>query len=370
MKKVLVIIAPMGFGPASKGVYLAEKLSLYSKLTLVSDGDAYDFVVQYAPSGTTCLRGGITHLFTVEQLRAFDTIISINNMPAVLLLSRAGLGKRVVFLDDLLHWRQGRSQIKLDEPIAAYLVQDFPVAVQCACPFSADEIHLVAPMHWSSGHYSTRDSSRHGVTLCLGGVTSAVVLWEDVKDVIKTLIEAAYGACERLGLPLTVIGNDYLRELDMGNENSMKILGMVNPQTSSQLIANSQLLMTTPGIGTVYEGLATSTPILLMPPNNSTQLQQYQMLSGAGLLHSLAGCAALPQLYQVGDQPWREQAALCFSWLKRQADDLPRLLNNALSSLDARDGRLNSEAIVSQQDLMFNRLSRLDINDVLRRLVG
>ncbi len=33
MKKVLLIIAPMGFGPAAKGLYIANKLSTYTELS-------------------------------------------------------------------------------------------------------------------------------------------------------------------------------------------------------------------------------------------------------------------------------------------------------------------------------------------------
>jgi len=337
---------------------------------MVSDGDAYAFLAKFAPAGTVCRCGGITRLFTAAQLASFDVIISINNVPAVIELTRIGVGERVILLDSLLHWRQGREKIRLYAPIWAYLVQDFPGVAQCSCPCPAHNIYLVAPMQWAPAVDRAQTITRFGVTLCLGGVTSALVSWDSIKNLIAALVMGTAAACKLLEIPLTVIGNDLLRELDVASYDSLSVLGMVDPLVASKLIAHSQLLMTTPGIGTIYEGLGTSTPILLMPPNNSTQLQQYQLLVNAGFPHVLAGCPALAQLYQIADCPWHQQADLCARWLHQQIDKLPVLVHQSISALYAGSVKFAHAAMIAQQRPLFNRLSRLDVNEVLQQLIA
>ena len=370
MKKVLIIIAPMGFGPASKGLFIAEKLSLFTELTISTMGDAYDFIAKFAPSGVTCLRGGITSQFTFTQISCFDFIISINNVPAVVELTRVGLGNRVILFDDLLQWRQEKTKISLHNPILAYLVQDFPGVGQCTCTCQAQYIHLVSPIIWSSNRKLVQNMPKNGITLCFGGITSVLVGWNDVKILIKSLIMSTYEICKTIGIPLTVIGNEHLCELDLINDDFLKILGMVDPITSYELIANSQLLMTTPGIGTVYEGIGTSTPIMLMPPINSTQLQQYQVFVNSGFSHILQGCPILQQLYEIENSPWEQQATLCVNWLQQQIDELVILIRQSILAIYNEHNELKTKDIVIKQNNLFNNLSKLDINEILYKLIN
>jgi hypothetical protein len=370
MKKVLMIIAPMGFGPASKGLYIAEKLSLFTDLTITSMGDACDFVAKFAPANVTCKCGGITSLFTLGQIKRFDMIISINNVPAVMLLTKLGLGKRVILLDSLLHWRQEKTNMRLHQPLLAYLVQDFPGVSQCNPLYQAQYSRIVAPMIWSSNRTLAQKRARQGITMCFGGITSTLVHWDDIKVLIKTLIMSAYETCKILDIPLTVIGNDRLREFDISDEDSLKILGMVNPLVSYELIANSQLLITTPGIGTVYEGVGASTPIMLMPPTNSTQLQQHQVFVDAGFFHILEGCSTLQQLYDIKDFPWEQQAALCVDWLQHRIDELPTWLNQSIVAICDESGKFKTEEILKQQNNLFDNLNQSDINEILHQLIN
>lgn len=370
MKKVLMIIAPMGFGPASKGLYIAEKLSLFTELTITTMGDAYDFVAKFAPNGVICQCGGITSLFTFTQISCFDIIISINNVPAVTELTRIGLGERVILVDSLLQWRQEKTKIRLYKPILAYLVQDFPGVGQCACTCQAQYIHLIAPVLWSTGQKLTQNRIRKGITLCFGGVTSVLVEWDDVKTLIKSLIMSTYEICKIIGIPLTVIGNDRLREFNIVDDDYLKILGMVDPVISYELIANSQLLMTTPGIGTVYEGIGASTPIILMPPNNSTQLQQYQVFVNAGFSHILEGCTSLQQFYEIESFPWDQQASLCVKWLQQHIDELTVLLKQSILAIYDESKELKTKDIVIKQNNLFNNLNQTDINEILHKLIN
>ncbi|MDA1076765.1 MAG: hypothetical protein O3A63_18735 [Proteobacteria bacterium] len=368
MKNVLVIIAPFGFGPASKGLYIAEQLSGLARLTLTSSGDAYDFIIRHAPIGTVCRSGRVNQLFTATEVSTFDLIISVNNGPSITSLTRIGLGPKVVFVDSLMHWRAGQDEIVAHQSILAYLVQDFPGAAKHPRTCQSEIFELVAPMVWRNPDHRVA-GDRHGALLCLGGVTSALVRWQDINEVIEGLVEGVLVTCRGLNLPLTVIGNDSLKELKVAQAEGISIRGAVDPHTSSDLIAGSLLLLTTPGIGTVYEGFIAATPVMLMPHNNSTQLHQYRTLADLGIAHTLHNHPDLASLYQISDQPWNQHAAACTDWLKQHTADLQATLQRSISGICDPQGRLESDALLQTQAHVVDSLSKVNVIEVLKNLI-
>lgn len=114
----------------------------------------------------------MTEQFTVDDMAAFDLIVCIDNAPAARQLCRAGLGSRLVFVDDLLQWRAGAGDLVTEGPLQAYLVQDFPGAAQHLARCRAHRVELVAPVVWRSPAASVPERDRAGVTVCFGGGTS------------------------------------------------------------------------------------------------------------------------------------------------------------------------------------------------------
>lgn len=370
-KQILIIIAPFGFGPAAKGLYLADKLAVDACLTLVSTGSAYSLVNETALEGVRCLNGRIHELFTISDLTRFNLIISINNAPAVHILSKAGFGGKLVFIDDLLQWRGGIDDINTEGKMLAYLVQDFPGAAEHLhlCHSYAQSTQLIAPMIWSRSSHSDYSSVRQGITLCLGGVTSPLVNWHSIRDQIEALICATYESCKNHAQHLTVIGNQSLSELEIGSLDGIDVLGAVSPQVSSKLIARSELLLTTPGIGTVYEAMVTNTPMLLLPPTNSTQLQQYKVFEEGGIAHVLQGSLLLEGLWEAFNLPWPEHAGHCVNWIEQYFAEVASSIECFISNTQAVSNVKNVEKLIEAQKSFMDGLSDISVIEILLELL-
>jgi hypothetical protein len=366
MQSVLLIVAPFGFGPAVKGLHVLRSLADRTDVTLVSDGDAYDFMASHISTEVSCRRGRVNRLFTPAQINQFDLIVSVNNVPAVRALTRIGMGEKVVLIDSLAHWRPGRDEIMTYEPIRAYVVQDFPGAKEAAgC--DARETHIVGPIVWESS--LSVSSKRQGIVLNLGGVTSAVVGWEKVAAGVGSLVRGVNRGCLSGEIYLAIIGNSRIGELLQDADTNVDVLGEVDPATSANMIAGSQGLLTTPGIGTVYEGMLAGTPMLLMPPGNSTQLCQYQILSDLGIWHSLHGHADLNSLFKILSLPWTDQAAQCHSWLNDNASSVEDCVA-ATTAEFVRETGCSTDGLLGVQQKLAESLSTNHIQDVLLNMLG
>lgn len=143
---------------------------------------------------------------------------------------------------------------------------------------------------------------------------------------------------------------------------------MVDSLTSSHLISNSQLLIPTLGIGTVYEGIGASTPVLLLPPNNSTQLQQYRVFDDVGFSHILEKCSSLQKLYEIEIFPWEKQTILCLELLK-QVENIDSLLEKSIIKINNKIQKNDTKELLSLQNDLFSKISHQDLYEILFKLV-
>ena len=370
MKNALVIAAPFGFGPASKAIHIARTLAPSLSVTMVSAGDAHRFVTRHAPAGTVCRAGTLAAVFSVQDLAAFDLIVCVDNAPAARYLSRSGLGDRVVFVDDLLQWRVGLDELQNDQPIRAYLVQDFPGAGQHLSACNARQVELVAPVVWGSGRAPVPAAERAGLTLCIGGGTSPLVSWGHIRHLVARLIKAAWQVSRRYRTPLYVIGNDHMAEFAAAAPRHLNILGSVSPDRSSELIGSSRLLITTPGIGASYEAIQAATPLLLLPPMNSTQLQQFRVFRQQGMAHVLDGDPVLDELLQLERLPWTRHAQGCIAWMDRAQDSVARDVQAQALALCESPRPEAVTQLLQRQQALFQGLSQLDIRQPLLTLAA
>lgn len=360
MKHVLLIAAPFGFGPASRALLLSNMLgSKGVKTTISTVGDAFNYVRSHAKSDVQCLNGRLDHVFKLRDLEQFDLILSLNNVPVVNALVNSGVGERVVLFDSLLHWRKGRDEVKLKSKIRGYLVQDFPSMNPSERTCEAERFEVISPAFWKP-----RDSlqtPRSGISISLGGVTSAIVKWEDVSDNIEVMIQAVVKAARHLGEKVHVIGHPKIPSLKICEESEVEALGTVDPESSVRIMASSRLLLTTPGINTVYEAIHQATPLLMMPPGNSTQLNHFDVLVERGLGHVVPN-RNLKSLIEVSNRPWTEQASELNLWINAHASVISNQIQRTI--LDVFTNRDFSSLVDGGQSLMKG-LSGVDMMDVI-----
>jgi hypothetical protein len=379
--RVLIIAAPFGYGPAARALLIANALADLATVTLLSSRDAYLFIERHRAPHVRCLEGIFSRLFPGrERLAEFDTFISINNDPAVRHLIAAGLAERTIFVDSILPWRAEGEAAEFAQPICAYVVQDFPGASSRLATCHAHRVELTAPIVWPRGADPAARTAQDEATgartiaLHLGGVTSPVVPWEAIRRPIEAIVDLVVDLARQHQCELTVLGNRHLESLPINSGpphgSGVRLVAQANPAEAAALVECAELLVTTPGIGMVYEAMARDVPTLLLPPMNSTQLHQYSVLTALGYPGAMSGRAASALQGVTKGAPWDRQTVLAVRWLQANLAEalaaLPSWLDRLLSDRGkaaARDDLLRRQASLRES------LSQLSAIDVLRDLV-
>ena len=336
-KQVLVVAAPFGYGPAARALLVANGLAAVADSTILSSSDAYRFVERYKSEPVVCRHGGFRASFPhAASLAPFDLVVSLNNQPAVQHLIDIGLATRTVFVDSLLPWRAAHGPAATAAPVLAYLVQDFPGVEACMHACRAQRIERVAPMVWSAAQDGGHRRPRGGVTLHLGGVTSPLVSWDMLREPIEQILQRTHTLARRFGRRLSVIGSRHLAGIAPAGADDLTLLADISPSQTAALVADSELLLSTPGLGANFEALASGVPSILLPPMNSTQWMQYGVFTGMGLPGSMAQGAKAALQQTVAPMPWGQQTAACIAFLHRH-------LVASLAELPHHMGRLLSD---------------------------
>jgi hypothetical protein len=365
---VLIVAAPFGFGPAARSLIVAEGIKDIVDVSFFSDGDAYRFIEKYRPAASSCVKGIFAQMFpTSEALKQFDFFICVNQAPAFEHLGKVGRADRSVFLDSILRWRAEVAGASLKGGLA-YLAEDYPGAVQHLDKSAARRVELIAPLVWP-GRDGSPSATRRGIALHLGGATSPLAPWEVMARPLETLATQAAELARRHGSSLTIIGSAHLKRLQPLGDG-VTILGDVSPESSASLIANSILLATTPGTGAVNEAMARDTPIILLPPMNSTQLLHYEVLTHHGLAGVLEPDLARRMSQVAKTVPWGQQTQFCLKlWSEQTArllTPMPQMFGDLLSkeTLEARN------RVLSAQRRIIAGLSRRSAIEIIRELLG
>lgn len=368
--RLLVLAAPFGYGPASKALMVAKALSPDWEVTVFSARDAMRFIDKFKPQGVRCLEGVFQRALPGDaDLRAFDAFVSINNEPAVHHLVDHGQAGRTIFLDSILPWRAIHSPVGFGQSILAYLVQDFPGADGCLDLCHADVVRLTAPMVWAQA--TTRQFALHAghVVVHLGGVTSPLVDWSMLEKAIAAVIEEVTAAAARHGRAVKVVGSRHLASMPSTDPRAA-LLGEVNPPDLADLMRTSDVLVTTPGLGAIYEALACRVPVVVLPPMNSTQLHQYNEFTSRGFAGSCGSAYRRVLATAAQSVRWDRQTAFCIDGLSRR---LPEALAELPSSLDALLGsgaEAARGAALGRQDAFIGGLSQVGAIDAIRELLG
>lgn len=372
-RSVLIIAAPFGYGPAARALLVAQGLVDVADVTILSARDAYRFVERHKPDGVACRKGVFRKLFlSANDLAAFDLFISINNEPAVLHLLDLGLAARTVFIDSVLPWRAASHPPESREPILSYLVQDFPGVRAHLAQCQAQTVALTAPMLWSKPHDGVRPPRPKGqVTLHVGGVTSPLVSWDMLRGPIEGFLARAHALTHSFGRRLVVIGSRHLGQWTQANAPDVAILGDISPPETAALIGRSEVLLSTPGIGAIYEAMASAVPVVVFPPTNSTQVLQYAVYTDAGLPGTMAEPASKALRQNAAGLPWQQQTTYSIDFLHHHLaaclSELPRHLELLLAPGRSASGSTPGERAAAE---LFGALSTTSAIDLIRQALG
>lgn len=367
--RVLIVAAPFGFGPAAQSLILAHGLEQFAEITFSADRDAYEFIARHKPAKINCIRGPFSKAFANRQsMSDFDYFIGINHFPSIQHLARHGLASRAIFFDSLLPWRTAEAQAPIPPELLAYLVQDYPGAAGLLDRCTARIVALIAPLMWPLAQ-DVRQNVRQEITLHLGGMTSPLAKWEAIVEPVGRLVSHISQLAGRYGLALTVIGSAHLKTLSLADGN-LTILGDVSPEATARLIVHSRLLITTPGIGAVYEAMSYDTPLLLLPPMNSTQLDHYQVFTSHGLPGVLPSELYNQLIERAGKLDWEQQTRLCVRLLQVPTESLvaglPAFFETTLAGLADTH---SFDRLMKAQRRLFSTLSKSSMIDIVQNLL-
>jgi adenosine deaminase len=366
--RILIIAAPFGFGPSSKALILAKGLSESSSVTINIDGDASEFVEQFKAPDVALVRGRFSQAYgNRDALAGFDLIVSINHVPALATLERLGLLGRTIFFDSLFQWRSSNTKDSIPSGLLAFLVQDYPGIAETLEFGLATHALKVAPLLWPS-KASSEEQPKQGLTLHLGGLTSPLAGWRELREPVCKMVMGVYALARQHRLTLTVLGNQNLKDLDIPGED-LNILGSVSPEQSIKLFAASELVITTPGIGAIYESLANETPVVLLPPLNSTQFHHFRLLTTMGFPCSMSPKVREKVQSHINGKIWEVQTKVCLSMLRANANILLSGLAPVFRTLfDNPICGENRRRLIERQFSMYRNLSKLDAVDAISGL--
>jgi aminodeoxyfutalosine deaminase len=367
--RLLIIAAPFGFGPAAKALILSHSLQESAGVTLCSDREAYQFICKHKASPSTCFQGVFSRTFENRRsLSGYDFFLSISNAPALQHLSQLGLAGRTIFLDSLLLWRASNEVIPTPEGLLAYLAEDHIGTAALLDQCSAPTVSLIAPLMWPLP-VSVPSESRRGIVLHLGGITSPLAQWEDIAAPVSAIVTEVGHLAGRYGKQLTVIGSSHLKDLSLPMDNHT-VLGSTSPEITAQLIAGAELVITTPGIGVVYEAIAKDTPVFLLPPMNSTQLHQYHVFAENSIPSAVPPNIAARLAESAMAATWDQQTHLCLVELCARPQafvaELP-ILFKALLENPGHSAFRNQ--VMQNQHRISSSISQVNAVDIIKTLL-
>jgi len=332
MKRIVIVAAPFGYGPASKALQIADHLSAMAEITIISKGDAFQFLKKFSHPTVTCLQGTFDEVF--RQVRAdSDCYISIGNVPAVEVLIAAGLQNKLVFVDSLFPWRMQFDPPRWLHSIQACLVEDFPGVSVKLSGIHAHRVEVVAPLIRKPDCIPGLSARNSTITLALGGVTSPLVRWTTVKDTVSKLVSGVITQAGENNKKIQIAGSANLQTLVAELDKDICVMGDVSPAEMIKLISQSELVISTPGLGTIYESIACNVPVLLLPPMNSTGLFQSETYLKHGFSSTLGPASIRMALSFLTIPAWHQQTLRYIDWFNANQDHLLEELPSLLSAV-------------------------------------
>lgn len=365
-KRLLIVCAPFGFGPASQSITLTHKLKDEYEVVIFSSRDAYQFILAHKPEGAHCVHGLFSETYPFrEALESFCGFICINHAPAVKHLAQLGLAERTIFFDNILTWRLAEEPLEHTEHFLAYLVQDYPGVKSKLDSITAQQVALTAPILWSGVQKPQREV---GFLIHFGGVTSPLAEWEAMKPGLEHYTKVIQALANRHNLPVTVIGSAHLKTMEIESE-SVHILGSVDPATAVSLISNAKVLITNAGIGAIYEAIDHDVPIFMLPPFASTQIDHFRVFNECGIQGTATEAINSAFINETRALSWQDQTRHCLALLNSKNSELTSELILSLAD-PISENTTQYQQILDSQRKIGDQLSKNNPYETILNLLN
>ncbi len=286
MAHIVLYSIPFGLGPTGKAIVLAQRLSHHHKVVLMTFGDAVHLARASLPYDSVVDCKSRSILAFADQLQGAHMFISVMDLAAAAEVKRHYPRMHVVMVDSLLFWRiqeypaDSFDLLRLvDTYVAQYFLGTDEARVRMFFGDYVSKLHVAKPIVTHQRGCAVR---RRSAVLHFGGVSSPVLPSHSYTCFIRKVTVAAQDALD--GEQMLVAGsNSAVCEIGGRRDEAHQLRVQSLPYDDFQKeLAQATLLITTPGIETVYESMASETPIVLLPPVNSTQLTQSELLRVVG----------------------------------------------------------------------------------------
>ncbi len=273
MKKVILTSAPYSYGPTSKIISIAtelkDKLSFFyvgmePGLSLVQKCDFIQTIE-------------ITHrnewnIKAVEQLKKSELLITGLDYRCLKISNEYKV--KSVFVDTLFWLRD--EMPPYSNLASVYLIQKFFKAdfiEQLEMPHNGQLIETILPFNLI---HSKIRNQKHDILVNFGGLKSPMCLPDSDLNYILLVSNILNQSEVFSSLKSKICLPSYLIQNKEYFENIFPISQIEFPSIElfADLLSNSNILLTSPGLETVLEGLFTNTEIFFLLPYNGTQLFQ------------------------------------------------------------------------------------------------
>lgn len=261
MKKIVYDPVPFCFGPTGKAISINKELSGWSKSILLARGTSeqlgkneFDQVVKIKPT---------KHWFdrNKDMIESADLLINVMNWKTA--ISEINMAKFAMV--DSLFWMWDKMPKKIANADFYFIQNFFPIDEQIK-KFEISNPIKVGPI--VTNVKKTKNNGK--IVVHFGGVESDMIHFlknSHYPITILNIISKAVGDRKVLFCGNGKVLN-YLKPLNKNKNFEFKLF---HHDKFLEIAANSSLIITTPGLTTVFELLNTKAPILFLPPSNYSQ---------------------------------------------------------------------------------------------------
>jgi len=300
---------------------------------------------------------GSHHEFDARPPPRFDVALVIND-PA-LANSIADLDVPVVYVDSLPYVRKTDSDIPELAKVACYCAQKYPIDL---FPLTSPLLRKRQDIRWIDPIVPTPQSRSggRGVVINVGGLYTynivglASDLVNDAVDaylnlVLFPLVDLLQRSDREISAICGNLNVDTCRRLGAIVPDSVAV-GPQSPHAFERILADADLLMTSPGSTTILQAMSIDLPTLLLPSQNRSQYSNAQVYSkpGADIMQwpdSVLDQAELERLRPQGVTALNSyiyQSMIAAATARDMSDEVARVIRNAVINAP-NDGVLNPQ---------------------------
>lgn len=272
--KILCEAVSFGFGPVGKLLAIAQELSKDYELDFIGSGSSLDLAIrsEYFSKIIELDTTSVNSLIPPNVIDAYEVVISvINPIFGEQILRR---GKKLIVIDSLFYmWKEIPYAWKNCDLL---IIQSFDNEQKRLTQESIKNGQIVGPII-SNNSKSNKNKTLDRIIINFGG---ADYPYSAIDSVIPNFIISLISQLEFATYfkeKIISIGHRHLDRIKH-LEKEGYIINTYRHDKFLNLLRNSRLLLTVPGLTTMYESFSNSIPTIFLPPLNYSQFLNLKKL--------------------------------------------------------------------------------------------